>query len=95
MVCVKTKIEPNTQVNPEYPAKDKSVYDAVQELGNPSYHLIPVHNEDPATKLSVSSQSTVIVHIRYIVSSSTTSTPTPSKKPVICPNFFLSGELFR
>ncbi|CAB3405581.1 unnamed protein product [Caenorhabditis bovis] len=46
-VCVKPKIEPNTQAGPEDRAKDKSVYDAVQEFGNPSYDLIPVHNEDP------------------------------------------------
>ncbi|CAB3405722.1 unnamed protein product [Caenorhabditis bovis] len=46
-VCVKPKIEPNTQAGPEDRAKDKSGYDAVQEFGNPSYDLIPVHNEDP------------------------------------------------
>ncbi|CAB3410277.1 unnamed protein product [Caenorhabditis bovis] len=34
-------------VIPELLRNQKSGYDAVQEFGNPSYDLIPVHNEDP------------------------------------------------
>ncbi|CAB3405582.1 unnamed protein product [Caenorhabditis bovis] len=43
------KVNPQVQniVTVKYQTLQKSVYDAVQEFGNPSYDLIPVHNEDP------------------------------------------------